>query len=192
MKRSLLLLCLACAHGPETRGGGAVASPVADYYPLAVGNSWSYQVELLGAPPEAHDITITKEEQGKFTDSTGNVLMVDTYGIRDAKRYLLRTPLEVGTKWNNVVSVSSYEQYQIIEAGQDCDVPAGAFKNCVVVESRNKAEGEKVLINTLTFAPKVGLVRVATVLEAEGKRIPQVKLELTKYQVGAGAQPAVH
>ena len=187
----LLLLCFACAHAPETKGGAAT-SPIADYYPLAVGNTWSYQVELLGAPPEDHDITITKEEQGRFTDSTGNTLMIDAYGIRDAKRYLLRTPLEVGTKWNNVVSVSSYEQYMIVEAGQACDVPAGAFKNCVVVESRNKAEGEKVLINTLTFAPKVGLVRIATVLEAEGKRIPQVKLELTKYQVGAGVPPTVH
>jgi hypothetical protein len=182
-----VLLCLAvaaCAHGPEAH---PPASNVAEYYPLAVGNAWSYRVELLGSPPEDHEISITKEEQGRFTDSTGNVLTVDNFGIRDEKRYLLRTPLEVGTKWNNVVSVSSYEQYAIVEAGQACDAPAGSFQNCVVVESRNKGDGERVLINSLTFAPKVGLIRVATVLETDGKRIPQAKLELTKFKVGQGA-----
>jgi hypothetical protein len=181
-----MLFCLAaCAHAPA--GRSAAVSPVAEYYPLAVGNTWSYEVELLGAPPERHDITITKEEQGRFTDSTGNVLTIDNYGIRDEKRYLLRTPIEVGTKWNNVVSVSSYEQYAIVEAGQACDAPAGTFTNCVVVESRNKSDGEKTLVNTLTFAPKVGLIRVATVLDTDGKRIPQAKLELLKFQVGQGA-----
>jgi hypothetical protein len=187
MKRAMLCSLLAfaaCAHAPEAKV--TKVSPVAEYYPLKVGNTWSYRVELLGAPAEEHDITITKEEQGRFTDSTGNVLTIDNYGVRDEKRYLLRTPLEVGTRWNNVVSVSSYEQYAIIEAGQACDAPAGSYQNCVVVESRNKGDGEKVLINTLTFAPKVGLVRVATVLEVDGKRIPQAKLELTRFQVGQG------
>jgi hypothetical protein len=184
MKQVFLLgLLAACAHGPDTRQKD---SNVAEYYPLAVGNSWSYRVELLGSPPEDHEISITKEDKGRFTDSTGNVLTVDSFGIRDEKRYLLRAPLEVGTKWNNVVSVSSYEQYAIVEAGQACDAPAGSFQDCVVVESRNKGDGEHVLINTLTFAPKVGLIRVATVLDSDGKRIPQAKLELTKFKVGPG------
>ena len=189
----VLLLGVGCAHSQASSSKKPGTSPVAEYYPLAVGNTWSYEVQLLGGPTEKHDISITKEEKGRFTDSTGNVLMVDSYGIRDEKRYLLRTPLEVGTKWNNVVSVSSYEQYAIVEAGQACEAPAGKFTNCVVVESRNKGDGEKVLVNTLTFAPKVGLLRVATALEADGRRIPQAKLELVSFQVGAkpsAADPA--
>lgn len=186
MKRLALTLCLllACAHSKEERV--REIRQMAEYYPLAVGNSWTYDIEFLGQK-DKQEISIVKEEKGRFTDSAGNVLLVDTYGIRDEKRYLLRTPLEVGTKWNNVVSVSSYEQYQIVEAGQDCVVPAGTFKNCVVVESRNKSDGEKTLVNTLTFAPRVGLVRIATVLDSEGKRIPQTRLELTRFKVGAGA-----
>ncbi len=178
-------LLLACAHtgsGPK----GSV-SPVADYYPLAVGNTWSYEGTMLGGPAK-FDISITGEDQGKFTDSQTNVLRVDNYGVRDEKRYLLRTPLEVGTKWNNVVSISSYEQYAIIEAGQACDSPAGSFKGCVVVESRNKDEGERLLVATLTFAPKVGLVRIETVLEESGKRIPQSRIELVKYQLAPAAK----
>lgn len=186
--RSVSLLCclsVACATTTAQQAKSA-ASNVAEYYPLAVGNSWSYQGEMLGGPAKV-DVAITKEDKGRFTDSQDNVLMVDSYGVRDEKRYLLRTPLEVGNRWNNVVSVSSYEQYAIIEAGQQCVAPAGTFQNCVVVESRNKGDGEKVLVNTLTFAPKVGVVRIATVLEFDGKRIPQATLELIKYQVGAGA-----
>jgi hypothetical protein len=112
----------------------------------------------------------------------------DAYGIRDAKRYILRTPLEVGTRWNNVVSVSSYEQYSIVEAGQDCEAPVGQFHQCVVVQGRNKIEGEKYLVLTLTFAPKVGIIRVATELEAEGKRIPQTRLDLTHVELKAPAR----
>lgn len=182
----VVLLVVGCAHSQAASSKKPGTSKVAEYYPLAVGNTWSYQVQLLGAPPEKHDISITKEEKGRFTDSTGNVLLIDSYGIRDEKRYLLRTPLEVGTKWNNVVSVSSYEQYTIVEAGQDCEAPAGRFQNCIVVESRNKGDGERVLVNALTFAPKVGLIRVATTLEHDGKRIPQAKLELLGFQVGQG------
>lgn len=187
MKRwSFTLTCLliGCAHTAQSEK--SKASAVAEYYPLGVGNTWSYEGTMLGGPAKI-DVSIVKEDQGKFTDSNGNVMSVDSYGIRDEKRYLLRTPLEVGTRWNNVVSISSYEQYTIVEAGQDCEAPAGTFKNCVVVESRNKDQGDRLLINTMTFAPKVGVIRIATALDDQGKRIPQVKLELTKYQVGPGA-----
>jgi len=173
-------LLVACAH--TAPGPKAQVSPVAEYYPLAVGNAWAYEGNMLGGKAK-FDVKILREEQGKFIDSQENVLRVDNYGIRDEKRYLLRTPLEVGTKWNNVVSISSYEQYQIIEAGQACDSPAGSFTGCIVVESRNKDEGDRILVNTMTFAPKVGVVRIETVLEEAGKRIPQVRLELVKYEV---------
>ncbi|MBK7864825.1 MAG: hypothetical protein IPJ65_40745 [Archangiaceae bacterium] len=178
----VLVVAAGCAHAPPPK---REPSPVAEYYPLAVGNTWSYEGEMLGGPAK-FDISIVKEERGRFTDSQDNVLTIDSYGIRDEKRYLLRTPLEVGTRWNNVVSVSSYEQYAIVEAGQACDAPAGRYLNCVVVESRNKGDGEKVLVNTLTFAPKVGMIRIATALETQGKRIPQARLELTRFQVGQG------
>jgi hypothetical protein len=176
------LLLVACAHAETKPSGPALA----DYYPLAVGNTWTYDVEMLGAK-QPQEISITGQDNGMFKDSAGNELTMDAFGIRDQKRYLLRVPIEVGTKWNNVVSVSSFEQYQIIEAGQDCSAPAGQFHECVVVEGRNKIEGDKTLILTLTFAPKVGIVSVVTELQAEGKQIPQTKLLLTKYDVKPSA-----
>jgi hypothetical protein len=186
MKKAFwVLLVVSCAHAPQK---AEVQVDVASYYPLQVGNSWTYDVNLLGAH-QKQEISIVGAQGGRFTDSAGNTLSVDAYGIRDEKRYLLRTPIAVGTRWNNVVSVSSYEQYEIIEAGHSCEAPAGTFVGCVVVQSRNKAEGEKTLINTMTFAPRVGLVRVATEMDVGGKLIPQARLELVSYKVGQGGTP---
>ncbi len=180
------LLIVSCAHAPTVAEG----PPVSDYYPLAVGNSWTYDVTMLGAKQQ-QKISIDKEEKGQFYDSAGNELSQDAFGVRDQKRYLLRAPLEVGTKWNNVVSVSSYEQYQIIEAGQNCDAPAGQFTGCIVVEGRNRIEGDKTLILTLTFAPKVGIIRVVTELDADGEEVPQARLELTAFEVKPKGPAAV-
>jgi hypothetical protein len=180
MRKLVIVLALpfACAHAPVK----PASAPVAAYYPLNVGNSWTYEVDMLGSK-QSQQISIVGQENGLFKDSAGNELQVDAFGIRDQKRYLLRAPLEVGTKWNNVVSVSSYEQYQIIEAGQDCQSPAGQFHDCMVVEGKNRIEGDKTLVLTLTFAPHVGITSVVTELEAEGKHIPQTRLQLTAYTV---------
>lgn len=180
-------LCVAialggCATTSDTKKPEAAGPSAKDYYPLEVGTRWSYEVNLLGEK-RSIDVTIEKQSPDGFVvDSTGAQLMVDAYGVRDQKRYLLRNPLEAGTKWTNVVSVSSVEQYEILAADQPCDAPAGSWQGCVVVESRNRVEEGKVLVNEMTFAPHVGIVRLSTVLEANGQRIPQSSLALTAYQ----------
>ena len=185
----VLALSAGCVKNPSVEELPAVAgTPAKDYYPLAVGNTWSYQVELLGQKQQM-EVKVLKEENGVFEDSTGNQLFADAFGVRDQKRYLLRDPVQSGTEWSNVVSVSSVEHYKIVAANVACDCPAGQFQGCAVVESRNRIEEGKVLVNELTFAPKIGLIRVATLLENKGNKLPQSTLVLTKYQV-LGAAPA--
>jgi hypothetical protein len=161
---------------------------VSQYYPLAVGNRWTYRVN--GREDKPVSVEILREENGFFHDSQGGQLAVDAYGLRDPKRYLLRAPVETGHAWTNVVSVSSTERYRILEAGVPCQSPAGAFDNCVQVEGRNRINAEATLVNTQTFAPGVGLVRMQVDVEAKGQRVPQTWLELTAWQVrpqgGAG------
>lgn len=187
----ILLALTGCVKAPAVEQRPEVAGvPAKDFYPLAVGNSWSYQIQLLGEKT-AMDVKILKEDNGVFEDSTGNQLFVDAFGVRDQKRYLLRDPVEVGTEWSNVVSVSSVERYKIVSTNVSCESPAGHFEGCAVVESTNKVGEGKALVNELTFAPKVGLVRVSTLLVNEGQKVPQSTLELTKYQVkGAPPPPA--
>ncbi len=153
----------------------------AEFFALIPGTAWSYEVELLGSKSAIEVKMLRKNPEGFFEDSNGAAFLVDAYGVRDQKRYLLRNPVEVGTSWTNVVSVSSIERYQVLSVGQPCLTRAGSWPTCVVVESRNRVDEGRDLDNEYTLAPGVGIVRLATMLENNGQRIPQSHLELVKF-----------
>ncbi|HYO65605.1 MAG TPA: hypothetical protein VEU33_05940 [Archangium sp.] len=162
----------------ETRPADSLAA----YYPLAVGNRWTYRVN--GRTDRTVAVEVLKEEDGYFHDNQGGQLSVDGFGVRDRKRYLLRGPLSEGNQWTNVVSVSSTERYRILQAGVPCEAPAGAFQNCVRVEARNRVDAETTLVNALTFAEGVGLVRIEVSAEkSNGERLPQTWLELASFKL---------
>lgn len=178
----LCLMVLGCAHKEKS---ARTPSETAAYYPLAVGNSWTYESNLLGEKAQKK-IEILRREGPFFYDSEGGTLSVDAFGIRDQKRYLLREPLEVGKEWTNVISVSSVEHYAIVEVGFRCEVPAGKFDRCVRVQGRNRVDEKTTLVLEQTFAPEVGLVRIDTLAETGGRKIPQFHLELVSYHVVPG------
>jgi hypothetical protein len=160
---------------------------LAAYYPLAVGNRWTYRVN--GRVDKTVDVEVLKEENGYFHDNQGGQLSVDGFGVRDRKRYLLRGPLAEGNQWTNVVSVSSTERYRILQSGVPCEAPAGSFAHCVRVEARNRVDAATTLVNALTFAEGVGLVRVEVSAEkSNGERMPQTWLELASFQLQESAR----
>ncbi|MHB8873080.1 MAG: hypothetical protein ACYC8T_05280 [Myxococcaceae bacterium] len=171
-----------CPKRVETADEGYAAPKPGDFYPLAVGNRWTYAATSLGEKREVA-VEIVKEQNGFFLDNQGGQLTVDAFGVRDQKRYLLREPLEAGKGWTNVVSVSSVEHYKVIEVGQSCEVPAGRFEGCVRVEGRNRMDEKATLVGEWTFAPAVGVVRITTVVEVGEKRIPQTRMELREYNL---------
>lgn len=174
-----LALCGCTGVTPVSRN--SAQWQVGDYYPLKVGTQWTYEVALLG---EVRTMTVSILRQrgdGFVEDSTGAQLRADEEGIRDSKRYLLRTPLTVGSKWTHVVSVSSVETYEIVEADVICESPAGRWSGCIVVQSRNRVEEGVALVNEMTFAPGIGLVRIATSLDSRGVTIPQSTLSLLRF-----------
>ncbi|MGA9525837.1 MAG: hypothetical protein WBV82_30540 [Myxococcaceae bacterium] len=183
----LALFAAGCAGGAK-QVREQPARDLSAYYPLQIDNRWTYEVGLLGEKT-SQEVRIVGQEGEVFVDDKGGRLTVDAYGVRDDKRYLLRGPIEVGTSWTNVVSVSSIERYRILEVGFTCTAAAGRFEGCVRVEGRNRVDANTTLINELTFAPGVGLVTIETAAEVKGQRIPQAKLELTSYEVHpTGAQ----
>lgn len=189
MKRvvvSLFLMLTACATSSQSTKKTAEAVEAGAYYPLELGTVWTYEVKLLGETRQIEVSTTRKGDDGYVEDSTGARFLVDAYGVRDQKRYLLRNPIAAGTKWTNVVSVSSVESYEILAVDQSCDAPAGTWERCVVVESRNRVQEGTVLVNEMTFAPGVGIVRLSTVLESNGKQIPQSTLSLMKFTKPTG------
>jgi hypothetical protein len=178
------LVWTCCARAPELRRAQPLSA--ADYYPLAVGNRWTYRTNFLGEKSERR-VEIVGHRNGFYVDSQGQELTVDALGVRDQKRYLLREPLEVGRTWTNVVSVSSVEHYQVKDIGAPCEAPAGVFQDCVRIESRNPVNETRALVNEITFAPRVGIVRIEITLEAGGKRIPQHQYSLKEFTVNSKA-----
>ena len=189
MNRILLLCALAfasCTAASKTTAPSKAEPTAGDFYPLAIGTTWSYEVKLLGATRMIDVTTLRKNSDGFVEDSTGAQFLIDGFGVRDQKRYLLRNPIAAGTRWTNVVSVSSVEAYEITAANQPCDAPAGNWEGCVVVQSRNRVEEGITLVNEMTFAPGVGIVRLSTVLESNGKLIPQSTLALMQFKPPQG------
>lgn len=172
------LMVWACASSPLPRT--TTTATAAEYYPLAIGNHWTYDTNFLGDRRERR-VEIVRQQDGYFIDNEGAQLTVDGLGVRDQKRYLLRDPIEVGSTWTNVVSASSIERYKVTGLGMPCRVPAGTFQNCVHVESRNRMDEQRTLVNELTFAPAVGIVRIELTLESAGKRVPQSVFELKEF-----------
>ena len=178
-----LLLAPACIHRVDPDEIRLGRKPAEAYYPLAVGNRWTYRARLLGEE-RVQEVRILRREGGYFVDSAGGKLVSDPWGVRDDKRYLLKNPVETGGGWTNVVSVSSVERYQVVSTGGGCEVPAGAFPDCIQVEGRNPVDGTTTLVNELTFAAGVGLVRIRVEAERkDGRRIPQTLVELASYEL---------
>ncbi|WP_307734737.1 hypothetical protein [Pyxidicoccus parkwayensis] len=182
---SVAVLGSGCAKKVEAAPRAQSGDNVAQFYPLAVGNRWTYR--LNGIANKQVTVEILGQEEGYFVDNQKGRLAVDAYGLRDDKRYLLRGPLEEGHTWTNVVSVSSTERYRILGAGVTCQAPAGTFQGCVQVEGRNRMDANTTLVNTMSFAPGVGIVRLEIAVEAkDGQRTPQVLMELTGWHFADG------
>lgn len=159
-------------------------SDACQFYPLAVGNKWTYEIRTPSGV-EAKDVQVeTLRQEGRFfVDNQGGKLECDAFGVRDDKRYLLRDPIQPDTQWSNVVSVSSAEHYRILEVGAHCEAPAGSYEGCVRVEAKNRIDERRTLVNEFTFAPAVGLVRIRMSLLDNDRTIPQQELVLKRAEV---------
>lgn len=190
----LALSLLGCAHeaaAPAIGAAGPASTPAsrlpesARYFPLAVGNHWTYQATYLGEH-STRQVELVAFRDGSYVDRDGRTLRIDAEGLRDQVRYLLRDPLTAGATWTSVVAPGAAEHYRVLSAHAPCEAPAGRFPDCVVVESRataDPANPARVLVNQVTFAAGVGIVRVRTEL-AEGQRtVPTAELVLTAFQV---------
>jgi len=84
------------------------------------------------------------------------------------------------------VAPGSAEHYRIVSVRTPCEAPAGKFPDCVEVESRTLADPKtpgRLLVNRVTFAAEVGIVRVRTALEEGTKSAPTAELILTAFEV---------
>jgi hypothetical protein len=185
---------LGCAHEPAVppapAAAQAAASPAktpdsARYFPLAVGNHWTYQATYLGER-STRQVEVVAFRDGDYVDRDGRAMRVDQEGVRDQVRYLLHEPLSVGATWTSIVAPGAAEHYKILSVRSPCEAPAGKFPDCVEVESRAIVDPRtpgRFLVNRVTFASGVGIVRVRTALEEGTKSAPTAELLLTAFEV---------
>ncbi len=186
----VLLFGVSCAHAPEVAPKTkSESSGLEAFFPLVDGNVWHYEGKMLGQPVN-RTVTLVGRDGAWFVDSEGERFRFDGEGLRSPTRYLLKTPVETGTEWTSVVSVSSTERYRIAAVGLVTVTKAGRFENCVAVLVENRQDATTLLFKRDVYCPGVGLTRFETWAEVKGKgKVPAATLELSRYEVKAPPTP---
>jgi hypothetical protein len=187
----LLAALAACAHAPAGPGApppaAAAASDPTAYFPLAVGNEWTWidrspQAGPGGAKRRTVRI-VSRNQEGYFVDDARGELRVAHGCIQDRVRRILCAPFDLDRSWSSVVSETSTERYQVAATGLAATVPAGTFEGCILVRARTRAAEDAEMILETTYAPGVGPVRIETFALVNGRRIPQVQAELASHRI---------
>ncbi|MBZ0270858.1 hypothetical protein K8I61_02390 [bacterium] len=178
-----------------------------DYYPLAVGHSWTYETRYPDGRTRVDTEQIYRRvEQTYFFNNGETVIRLPGTAIfnRNAMR-LLRYPIEPGTVWeDNDIT------FEIVAKGQSTEVPAGTFDQTVTVQWKSRRAApvtmtadefasdpaEMLSGDTKPKEPKPGEERefpmrdfIARTVFAKG--IGPIRYELQAAEVGADAgQPA--
>jgi hypothetical protein len=126
---------------------------------------------------------LERTADGFFRDNERGELRLDGECVRDRKRRLLCQPFERGATWSSVVSASSTERYEIAGSDEAVETPAGRFEGCVRVRGHNRATRSTDHVLEITYAPRVGPIRIETYVVVDGRVTPQVKAMLQSYRV---------
>jgi hypothetical protein len=180
---------------------------VAQYFPLAVGNRWVYEVHdrTDGAPPAVEQWEVIRADQGAYvvrirhsdlpTGGFEESFIPTDDGIKRVARetkdkahppHFLKGPVRVGTKWEDEDGT-----YEITATDKTVTVPAGTFAHCL--EVTNLRRGGKATVITL-YAPGVGVVQreeTFPIIEGSGSFHPQRQdkalLRLREWKLNAQA-----
>ncbi|MGB0680421.1 MAG: hypothetical protein ACPGUV_12230 [Polyangiales bacterium] len=156
-------------------------------YPLAQGNSWSYDVDTGDKLPTLAMLQVRQRQgtEAEVRASAGNPLhyRVGAQGIWriDKNAYLLKNPIRTGATW-----ASGPDMQAKVEAmGLSVDTPAGRFQDCVEVHEQARS-GQQI---RTTYCPGVGPVRIDSTLHlpSAGRPVRAVGL-LRAYRVQDAAK----
>jgi hypothetical protein len=184
----VVALATGCASAPiaDTPAAAHERQPaVARYFPLAVGNTWTYQTRF-GGKVERNTVRIESKEGRFFRDNQRGALAFDGEGLRDERRYLILGPLEPGRAWESRLEDGKTERYEIVRTDATVQVPAGRFDDVLVVRGITPVDAATNLEIEWSYAPGVGLVRMASTAVVGGReRLPQAEIELLSFRLSA-------
>jgi hypothetical protein len=161
--RLVLLVALAtagaCATGGAGSGQGAPRKNLsaADFYPLALGWKWAYDLEKDGQKILAVYSVLERTPDTAIVQAGEDRLMyaITPEGIAQKEGasvgdYVIKNPVAAGTQWAVAGGTA-----KVVAVSTEVTVEAGRFADCVVVEVTRT---EPTRIARTTFAPDVGPV----------------------------------
>ncbi|MHB1561184.1 MAG: TapB family protein [Isosphaeraceae bacterium] len=182
----------------------AARPAIPNYYPLAVGTRWHYQVDIGQAQKQEITLVIAEEEtaDGKpvsrlevFNDGVrrqmtehlmsneNGVFRVRIGGVTyNPPLCLLKYPLKPGQSWVTKTTANDGQQLSAVckqGAEQEIQVPAGKFRTipCTIQIDQQTPKGLMRIVNTYWFAENIGVVKQK--LDMNG---PVVVMELSKFE----------
>lgn len=131
------------------------SDPIANYYPLKVGNEWRFQTSypLTGEEREDVELIVRRFENTFHLNNGESLIHFRNHGILNKNGvYILRLPLRAGYSW-----IDQGVQLEITQTDKVMDVPAGRFSRCVEV-TWDSIKNDRKFQSVITYAPKVGPV----------------------------------
>ncbi len=189
----------AVGQATKEKGSAPPTEKAADYYPLAVGTKWHYEIETGNGQkvPLVYQIekleriegrelarleVIARGQKSPYTEH----LHSDTAGVYRDRMHnldlspplrLIKYPVKAGEHWNSEITVGGRKMKVEGTEGpaEEVQVPAGKYRAipCSIVIS----DGKEQSTNVFWFAPGVGIVKQKTNLG-----IRDVIMELTKFE----------
>jgi len=165
MKKVLLVLILVIAGCSNTTGPEPTVPTIEQYYPLSIGNTWTYEyyvdpwegvttTETISSTHNWDGVTVYCSDVSYFTINNGVLKEWVDEQPSDAGEWwaLLQEPLKVGNRWL-WTNIPIYEDTLIvISTNETVGVPAGLFENCIKVITKSNSR-------YFIYAPDVGLVK---------------------------------
>jgi hypothetical protein len=163
------VIMTACASTQPSKPRTPPPEAPADYFPLATGWKWAYEVEKNGEKILATYAVVSNtgaaaevragEERTSYAIRPEGISRLEALGPND---FILKAPIHAGAEWAIQGGTA-----RVVAVGETVTVPAGAFGNCAVVEE-SRTQPDRVL--RTTYAAGVGPIQL-------------------EYQVSEGAPP---
>ncbi len=185
MTRTLVvaLVLSIAATGCASTGSGVVPHvprtglKSADFYPLAEGWKWAYDLDKDGQKilavysvvermPDLATIR-TGEENLTYTLAADGIAQRDTLSVGD---YILKDPIVKGATWAVAGGTA-----KVVSTTEEVTSDAGHFYDCAVIEV-TRSDPRRVV--RTTFAPDVGPVAIDVQVEDAGKMIVTTRARL--------------
>lgn len=201
----IIMLIAGCGGG----GGGTQYAVDANYYPLAVGSTWTYQFGSNSQTLNVVEAIQVNGETGYYLDygigGWNPILVSDEEGVRQVAAISsvpaenpsgeptvlpepiiqLQYPLSIGQSWVSIDGPGASRYVTILGVQESIVTPAGTFANCVKAQIHEVGVLPEHAAETAIsyYAPGVGLVRTDAYFSSQED---PVVMELISYSLAGG------